>query len=185
MSKPTFVHGWGCCFFFAFLSLVPPHTFTLPPTLFLKINVRYVPKQDGEQLVKAVRAHLAHEFGKRRSPNKLTVEVPQTGEWWLGNPSGAVFRAAGKAIEQVWGVPPIHVREGGTMPITAFLVHRLAAPALHLPLGQASDGAHLPNERIRILNLLRGKDVIKQLLLELGKGAEDAAGPAAATSTIA
>ena len=33
------------------------------------------------------------------------------------------------------------------MPITAFLEDLLKAPAIHLPLGQSSDNAHLPNER--------------------------------------
>jgi hypothetical protein len=33
------------------------------------------------------------------------------------------------------------------MPITAFLEDLLKAPAIHLPLGQSSDNAHLPNVR--------------------------------------
>ena len=88
---------------------------------------------------------------------------------------------------QVWGVEPLTVREGGTLPITAFLMHELGAPAIHVPLGlirelivvsskyyvvityhqrincdgvragQSSDSAHLPNERIRMENLWKGK----------------------------
>jgi di- and tripeptidase len=38
------------------------------------------------------------------------------------------------------------------------------APAIHIPLGQCSDSAHLPNERISAHNLEQGKQVIKHLL---------------------
>jgi di- and tripeptidase len=53
------------------------------------------------------------------------------------------------------------------MAITPFLAKTLDCPALHLPLGQASDGAHLANERISLNNLHKGKDVIKKLFMNL------------------
>ena len=43
----------------------------------------------------------------------------------------------------------------------------LGAPVVVLPLGQRSDRAHLTNERIRLLNLHRGKDVLKSFLCAL------------------
>lgn len=43
----------------------------------------------------------------------------------------------------------------------------MGAPALLVPFGQASDNCHLANERLQRSNLLRGKNVIKNLLLEL------------------
>ena len=39
---------------------------------------------------------------------------------------------------------------------------------------QASDCPHLANERIRRLNLLRGKNVVKNLLVEVGQAAQQA-----------
>jgi hypothetical protein len=51
-------------------------------------------------------------------------------------------------------------------------VHTSASPQTLLPcLPQASDCPHLANERIRRLNLLRGKNVVKNLLVEVGKTA--------------
>ncbi len=54
----------------------------------------------------------------------------------------------------------MYVREGGTIPVTPFLEKALNAPALHLPLGQATDSAHLQNERyseiIKPIHVLRG-----------------------------
>lgn len=43
------------------------------------------------------------------------------------------------------------------------------APALLLPLGQSSDGAHLPNERIKLENLLRGKSVLTSLFERIAR----------------
>jgi Cys-Gly metallodipeptidase DUG1 len=36
-----------------------------------------------------------------------------------------------------------------------------------VPFGQSSDNCHLANERLQRVNLLRSKNVIKNLLLEL------------------
>jgi len=134
-----------------------------------KISVRTVPRQNPSRLVDLIRAHLKHEFGKRRSPNDLFIEVKKVGDWWYGDRGAEAFGMAERAIEEVWGQPPLYVREGGTMPITAFLEDLLKAPALHLPLGQSTDNAHLPNERIRYLNLTNGKEIIKNILSQVGE----------------
>lgn len=80
---------------------------------------------------------------------------------------GKYFQAADRAIERVWGVRPSYIREGGTIPITRFLEDKLGASAVHLPLGQASDAAHLPNERMRLENLIKGKHVFQHFITEL------------------
>jgi di- and tripeptidase len=59
------------------------------------------------------------------------------------------------------------VREGGTIPVTPFLEKTLNAPVLHLPIGTVTDKAHLQNERIRLENLQKGKNVLKRFFNEL------------------
>lgn len=44
------------------------------------------------------------------------------------------------------------------------------APSLHLPIGQATDSPHEPNERIRLLNLVRGMDVMRVMFHKLADG---------------
>eukprot|EP00048_Salpingoeca_helianthica_P005901 m.93046 g.93046 ORF g.93046 m.93046 type:complete len:1282 (+) comp13796_c0_seq2:297-4142(+) len=139
----------------------------IPRAATAKLSIRFVPRQSATRLVELLTHHLEIEFAKRRSPNTLKVEAVHTADWWLGDPKSTIYNAASRAIEEVWGQTPMLVREGGTMPITSFLSSYLAVPALLLPMGQASDGAHLANERIRLSNLLRGKDVIKHLLVNL------------------
>lgn len=132
-----------------------------------KVSLRFVPDQDPDKLVEKVQKHLEIEFLKRRSRNKLSVVCVGKGDWWLGDPKGKEFQLAARAIRSVWGVEPLYVCEGGTMPIFSFLSKTLGAPVVQVPLGQATDGAHLPNERIRAMNLHRGKDVLRFIISEL------------------
>ena len=55
-----------------------------------------------------------------------------------------------------------------TWQVASALEKMLGAPALLVPLGQASDACHLANERISRTNLVRGKNVLRNLLEEIG-----------------
>ena len=56
---------------------------------------------------------------------------------------------------------PLYIREGGSIPAVRFLEKEFNAPAAHLPCGQATDAAHLDNERLRVENLVRGRHVFR------------------------
>ena len=62
---------------------------------------------------------------------------------------------------------PLYIREGGSIPAIRFLEKEFDAPAAQLPCGQASDNAHLDNERIRLINLYKAKDIFKRVFREL------------------
>ena len=62
---------------------------------------------------------------------------------------------------------PLYIREGGSIPAIRFLEQEFRAPAAHLPCGQASDSAHLDNERLRLLNLYNSRDIFKKVFREL------------------
>jgi di- and tripeptidase len=62
---------------------------------------------------------------------------------------------------------PLYIREGGSIPAIRFLEKAFGAPAAHLPCGQASDNAHLDNERFRVLNLYNSKEILKRVFLDL------------------
>lgn len=65
---------------------------------------------------------------------------------------------------------PLYIREGGSIPAIRFLEKEFSAPAAHLPCGQASDNAHLDNERIRVLNLYNSKEIFRRVFVELPRG---------------
>ena len=64
-------------------------------------------------------------------------------------------------------VKPLFIREGGSIPSIRVLEKQFNAPAAHLPCGQASDSAHLDNERLRLVNLYNSKKIFKRVFWEL------------------
>jgi di- and tripeptidase len=65
------------------------------------------------------------------------------------------------------GRKPLYIREGGSIPSIRFLEKEFNAPAAHLPCGQASDSAHLDNERLRISNLYKSREIFRRVFKEL------------------
>lgn len=75
--------------------------------------------------------------------------------------------APAAAAVVVRGRKPLYIREGGSIPAIRFLEKEFGAPAAHLPCGQASDAAHLENERIRLLNLLKSREIFGEVFRRL------------------
>ncbi|KAL8870150.1 MAG: hypothetical protein Q9174_003742 [Haloplaca sp. 1 TL-2023] len=72
------------------------------------------------------------------------------------------------SARQSW--KPLYIREGGSIPAIRFLEETFSCPAAQLPCGQASDKAHLDNERIRLSNLYNSKEIFKRVFRDLPKG---------------
>jgi di- and tripeptidase len=70
--------------------------------------------------------------------------------------------------EKPKGRKPLYIREGGSIPGIRFLEKEFNAPAAHLPCGQASDAAHLDNERLRISNLMKSRIIFGKVFGRLG-----------------
>lgn len=62
---------------------------------------------------------------------------------------------------------PLYIREGGSIPAIRFLEKEFGAPAAHFPCGQASDSAHLDNERLKLVNLVKSKNIMKKVFRDL------------------
>jgi di- and tripeptidase len=138
----------------------------IPSSATARISFHFVPDQDAKTLTAKLREHIENVFRGRESCNTLDVSICQVSDWWLGDTGSKIFKVAQRAIEQVWGVTPLYVREGGSYGGISSIVQNFCnAPVLHLPLGQATDSAHLPNERISVENLLKGKQVIEEIIL--------------------
>jgi acetylornithine deacetylase/succinyl-diaminopimelate desuccinylase-like protein len=74
--------------------------------------------------------------------------------------------ALGRAIERVWGQPPLFTREGGSGPEEA-LGRLLRAPVLFLGVGLPDDRFHAPNERLVLDQFDRGLLAAGELWHEL------------------
>ncbi|KAH8722852.1 hypothetical protein GQ44DRAFT_774634 [Phaeosphaeriaceae sp. PMI808] len=67
---------------------------------------------------------------------------------------------------------PLYIREGGSIPSIRFLEKEFGAPAAQLPCGQASDCAHLDNERLRLVNLFNSKMIFKEVFRGVGENGD-------------
>ncbi|KAM6487686.1 glutathione degradosome [Trichoderma sp. SZMC 28011] len=62
---------------------------------------------------------------------------------------------------------PLYIREGGSIPAIRFLEKEFGAPAAHLPCGRASDSAHLDNERMSLINLVKAREIFGKVFVRL------------------
>ncbi|ORX61449.1 Zn-dependent exopeptidase [Hesseltinella vesiculosa] len=131
------------------------------------VSMRVVPDQEITEICRLFEAFVRDAFAATGSDNSISIDITSASEYWLGNPDSAYFKAVEQAIEHEWKIKPLYIREGGSIPAVRWLEKFCGAPAVHLPMGQASDQAHLHNERIRLRNLQAGRQIVKYLLQHL------------------
>ncbi len=136
----------------------------VPASVTGKVSMRLVPNQDPKTISEIFIAYVNKIVENMNTPNSISVEPIGLGEWWYGDVNNFLFDSAKSAIENYWGKEPNFVRSGGSIPIIPFMEKTFNAPAIGLPVGQSSDGAHSQNERLRIENLVGAKHVIINLL---------------------
>ncbi|KAF8489393.1 hypothetical protein JB92DRAFT_3013429 [Gautieria morchelliformis] len=147
----------------------PGSATVIPARAKAKVSIRIVPEQDLDTIAKSLVDHIQASFKALDSPNALQVTIDRTADWWLGDLEGQYFKALERAVEAEWGTKPLRIREGGSIPSIPFLEKEFSCPTLHLPMGQSSDQAHLPNERISLTNLRKGKSVVERFFLSLSQ----------------
>ncbi|CUA72557.1 putative di-and tripeptidase DUG2 [Rhizoctonia solani] len=147
----------------------PGNATVIPSSVKAKVSIRIVPDQDTDEIAASLVTHVKDAFAGLQSPNVLNVQVDRTADWWLGELDDEYFRALEDAVRDEWQAEPLRIREGGSIPSVPFLEKALGCHALHLPMGQSSDQAHLQNERISVNNLRKGQAVIERFLVSLGK----------------
>lgn len=65
------------------------------------------------------------------------------------------MRAAEKALQQEWQVPPVFERSGGSIPVGALFDSVLHAPIIFMGTGLPDDNIHAPNEKYSVPNFYR------------------------------
>lgn len=145
----------------------PKNATVIPGTVKAQVSLRIVPDQDLDTIVESLCDYLSASFDQLHSTNALRVNVEHTADWWLGRLDDPWFKALESAVQEEWGSEPLRIREGGSIPSVPYLEKEFGCHALHLPMGQSSDQAHLPNERISLANLQKGKAVIEQFILKV------------------
>lgn len=146
----------------------PNNNTVIPKTVKSSVSLRIVPTQNIESIKQLLIKHLNEKFKELNSPNEAKFDIFHEAEPWLGDHNSSIYKIVLSKIRENWGIEPLLIREGGSIPIIRFLEKTFNATACQIPCGQSSDNAHLKNERLRIINLLKLKDIFRDILTELG-----------------
>lgn len=124
---------------------------------FAKISMRLVPNQDWEEITTLFTKHFT-----AIAPKSVTVKVtPHHGGQGYVTPIDSIgYQAASKAYADTFGVQPIPVRSGGSIPIVALFEKELKSKIIMMGFGLDSDAIHSPNEHFGVFNYLKGIETI-------------------------
>jgi len=85
------------------------------------------------------------------------------------SPRDVKAQAGVRALESAFGVAPVLIREGGSIPIVNQFKQQLRADSLLLGLALPDDNAHSPNEKFDLGCFEKGQVMSAHLWQELGK----------------
>jgi acetylornithine deacetylase/succinyl-diaminopimelate desuccinylase-like protein len=124
----------------------------IPARASVKLSFRLVPDQDPREVEHIVRAHFARvePRGVKLSIRKHSEAQPALVE--LGHPA---MRAASVAYRRAFGVAPVALRSGGTIPVVDIL-RRRGVPTVLMGFALPDDRIHAPNEKFHLPTFHRG-----------------------------
>ena len=140
----------------------------IPARATAKISMRLVPDQRPKAVLRAFTRKVAKltPAGVRTAVRVLSLADPA-----VVAPEEPAMRMAARAIEEVFGKPPVYMREGGSVPVAAEFIHALRAPAVLMGFGLPDDRLHAPNEKFHLPNFSRGIDTVIRFVELLGEQA--------------
>lgn len=129
----------------------------IPSTAHAKISMRLVPNQDCHKITELFTKHFC-----KIAPKGVKVEVfpHHGGNGFLMPISSPAYKAASKAIGEVYGIDPVPSRGGGSIPVLADLQQILGVNPLLMGFGLERDTIHSPNESYLLSQFFRGMESI-------------------------
>ena len=132
----------------------------IPAKVIGKFSIRTVPDMESGAVNEAVYKYINEVFAKLGSKNKINTFCQHDGKWWVASPNHWNFRAASKAVKQVFGMEPDFTREGGSIPVTITFEQATGKNVLLLPMGSSTDAAHSINEKLDRRNYIEGTKLL-------------------------
>jgi len=125
----------------------------IPAVSMAKVSMRLVPNQHPDKI-----AELFDAYVKKVAPKTVDLKVTRMhgGKPWLTGYDNPYVQAAGRAIEQGFGKPPVFCREGGSIPVVSTFQEELGLPSVLFGVGLPDENAHAPNERLDLTNFHNG-----------------------------
>jgi len=129
----------------------------LPSEAHAKISMRLVPDQRSAEITKLFEKHF-----KSIAPKYVTVEVKpcEGGDGFLIPIGSDAYKAASRAIAEVYGIDPVPSRGGGSIAVLAEVQKILGIDPLLMGFGLERDTIHSPNESYLLKQLFSGMQSI-------------------------
>jgi acetylornithine deacetylase/succinyl-diaminopimelate desuccinylase-like protein len=129
----------------------------LPSKAYAKISMRLVPDQDYHKIGVLFEKYLMSIAPKSV---KVKVEALHGGYPYVSPIDTVGYRAAAKAVEEIFGKKPVPVRSGGSIPIIPRFEQILGVKSILLGFGLESDACHSPNENFPLENFFKGIETV-------------------------
>ncbi len=125
----------------------------IPARAGAKVSCRLVPDQDPDEI-----ADRLEQTVLRLAPEAVRVTVTRLhgARPCLTPRDHPAVQAAARALAQGFGVQPVFIREGGTIPVVPLFQERLGAPVVMVGFALPDCHAHAPNERLERENFEKG-----------------------------
>ncbi len=138
----------------------------LPSEAHAKITCRLVPNQEPASIAQ----HLI-EHARTVAPPGVTVEATalpfEAKPYIIARDHWANDVAAG-VLTELYGKEPFYTRLGGSVPVAELFSTHLQAFTVSFAFGLEDEGAHAPNEFLRLRNFERGQEAWVRLFERLG-----------------
>jgi acetylornithine deacetylase/succinyl-diaminopimelate desuccinylase-like protein len=129
----------------------------IPSKAFAKISMRLVPNQTSAEITEKFQKHFESIAPKSV---KVLVKPHHGGEPVVTPTDSVAYQAAARAYEATFGIKPVPVRSGGSIPIVAMFKSELGLSSVLMGFGLDSDAIHSPNESFGVFNFLKGVETI-------------------------
>lgn len=129
----------------------------LPAKAMVKLSSRLVPDQDAHEIHKQLVQYL-----EENAPKTIQWEVKllNAAPTAITDRNLPAIQSMAKAMETVWGNPPLFKREGGSIPVVAYLQDILGAESILCGSGLPEDNVHAPNERMHLPTWYKSIDAL-------------------------
>jgi acetylornithine deacetylase/succinyl-diaminopimelate desuccinylase-like protein len=131
----------------------------LPSKAFAKFSCRLVPHQNHEKIGK-----MMEEYMQSIAPSTVTVKVHSThgGEAYVCPITLPAYQVAAQAVAIAFGVKPLAVRRGGSIPVINVFEKELGLKSILMGFGLEQNAIHSPNESCRLDYFYKGIEAVAE-----------------------
>jgi acetylornithine deacetylase/succinyl-diaminopimelate desuccinylase-like protein len=143
----------------------------IPSQAHAKISVRLVPNQDHFRIAELFAKHF-----EENTPDyvRVSTQLHHGGYGYVTPLDHIGYKAAVHALEKVYGVTPVPVRSGGSIPVISNFDKVLGIKSILMGFGLQENAIHSPNESFPIDQFFKGIEAIIEFYQQYVRNAKSA-----------